>query len=73
MLPANPGAEGGKEKAMKIWKPKSYRSFFLEGVGVELFYALIVVVLTQTYMCVKIHRPVHQRNKVNVIVLQFEK
>lgn len=72
MLPTNLGAEGGKEKALEIWKPKSYRSFFFffgGGGGGELFYALIVVVLTQTYMCVKIHRPVHQRKKVNVIVL----
>lgn len=34
----------------------------------ELFCALIMAVVTQIYMCVKIHRTVHQKKKVNVTV-----
>ena len=72
MLSANLGAEGGKER--KLWKfgnQNFINPFFWRVRCGTVFYVLIAVVLTQTYMCVKIHRPVHQRKKVNVIVLQF--
>ena len=60
MLSANLEAEGGKER--KLWKfgnQNLVSPFFWRVRGGTIFYVLIMVVLTQTYRYVKIHRPVH--------------
>lgn len=58
---------GIKREAVEIWEPKSYVFFFF--FGKKDSNELIVVVFKWIYTCIKIHRPILQKKKVNFTVL----